>query len=210
MAALGTKRRARAIAPARARANDRTGRLAGLIVNLALRLSMVYFTLESILSPHDPRFEGKDLGARNLIVVLGFSLLFPGLQLFRRKWARYPVWFDSLYLSMFWMDMLGNSFDLFNRYQNFDLWPHFYGPGALVVVLAGAFDAPALVAWLAVQALHALLEAQEWRGDVLLVSHNVRGVWDTAHDLAAGVVGATVYIWAFCCWDSPRKHPPER
>src|SRR6185369_12226819 len=199
-----------ATARQRAVADEPTGFWPGLAVNLALRLSMLYFTLEALLSRHDPRFAGKNLGARNLVVLLGFALLFPALQLLWRKWERYPVWFDNLYLSIFWMDMLGNSFDLFNRYQNFDLWPHFYGPGALAIVLAGAFDLPALAAWLLVESLHALLELQEWLGDLLLGSHNVRGWWDTAHDLAAGLAGATFYLWAFSRGHSPRKHPPQR
>jgi hypothetical protein len=180
------------------------------VVNLALRLSMLYFTLEALLNPGDPRFAGKNLGSRNLIILVGFSLLFPALQLIWKKWERYPVWFDNLYLSLFWMDMLGNSLDLFDRYQDFDLWPHFYGPGALAVVLVGAFNMPAMAAWLAVEGLHALLELQEWLGDVILGSHNVRGWWDTAHDLAAGLAGATFYLWVFCRWRSPKKHALER
>src|SRR5919199_5117633 len=148
---------ARTVRP-RALANQDTGVLSGAMVNLALRLSILYFTLEALLNPGDQRFAGKNLGTRNLIILLGFSLLFPALQLVWKKWERYPVWFDNLYLSLFWMDMLGNSFDLFNRYQDFDLWPHFYGPGALAVVLVGAFNLPALAAWLVVEGLHALLE----------------------------------------------------
>jgi hypothetical protein len=201
-----------AIARERAHSEGRArpGLGAGALVNLALRLGILYFTLESLLSPLDPRFAGKSLGARNLIVLLGLSMLFPSLQLIKKRWVRYPVWFDSVYLSMFCADMLGNSLDLFNRYRDFDMLPHFYGPGAVAIVLAGAFNVPVLAAWLTVQGLHALLELNEWLGDAVLGTRNVRGWWDTARDLGAGLVGATLYLWAFCCWRSPSKHAPER
>jgi hypothetical protein len=184
-------------------------RLSGFAVNAALRLSIVFFTFDALINAHDQRYEGKNLGSRNLIILVGFSLLFPALQLVWKKWEEYPIWFDNLYLSLFWMDMLGNYMNWFERYENFDLWPHFYGPAALVVVLAGAFELPAGLAWVATMLIHALLELQEWLGDVLMGTHNVRGLWDTAHDLAAGLVGATLYIWVFTKWHSPKKHPPE-
>jgi hypothetical protein len=199
-----------AVARERAGQDERAGRRLATAVNLALRLSILYFTLEAVVAPDDPRFDGKNLGARNLLILLGFSLLFPALQIARRRWERYPVWFDNLYLSMFWMDMLGNSLGLFDRYSHFDLWPHFYGPGAVAVVLAGAFNLPLLAAWLTVQALHALLELQEWVGDLLFGTRNVRGWWDSVLDLTAGLAGATLCLSAFCCWRSPRKRAAER
>jgi hypothetical protein len=190
-------------------ADDRPALWAGVAVNLALRLSILYFTFDALLNPHDDRYGGKNLGARNLIILFGFSLLFPAVQLVWKKWEQYPFWFDNLYLSLFFMDMLGNALNLFERYENYDLWPHFYGPGAFAVVLAGAFGLPVGMAWLATMLLHALLELQEWVGDLLLGSRNVRGVWDTVRDLVAGVVGATLYLWVFKSWRSPRKYPPE-
>jgi hypothetical protein len=188
---------------------ERPAFVAAVAVNVVLRLSILYFTFDALLHPHDNRYGGKNLGARNLLILLGFSLVFPVAQLVWKKWEQYPFWFDNLYLSLFFMDMLGNALNLFERYQNFDLWPHFYGPGAFVVVLAGAFAVPAGTAWVATMLLHALLELQEWVGDLLLGSHNVRGVWDTVRDLVAGVVGATLYLWAFTSWRSPKKYPPQ-
>jgi hypothetical protein len=184
--------------------------ISGFIVNAALRLSILYFTVEAYLNAHDQRFEGKNLGMRNLVVLLGFSMLFPALQLIWKKWECYPVWFDNIYLSIFWIDMFGNSLNLFESYQDFDLLPHFYGPGALAVVLAGPFGVSVGLAWALTMGLHAALEAQEWLGDVMFHTHNVRGWWDTAHDLGAGLAGATLYLWAFKKWQSPAKHPPER
>jgi hypothetical protein len=194
---------------ARSRDDARVGRLPGIVVNAALRLSILYFTFDALLNPHDNRYGGKNLGARNLIILFGFSLLFPAVQLVWKKWEQYPVWFDNLYLSLFFLDMLGNGLNLFERYENYDLLPHFHGPGAFAVVLAGAFGLPVGMAWVATMLLHGLLELQEWLGDLLLGSHNVRGLWDTAHDLVAGAIGATLYLWAFKSWLSPKKRPPE-
>jgi hypothetical protein len=47
---------------------------------------------------------------------------------------------------------------------------------------------------LAVNGGHILLEIQEAMTDALFGTHNVRGVWDTGSDLAAGLA-TTVAIW---------------
>jgi hypothetical protein len=190
-------------------ASSRPAVMPGWVVNVALRLCIVLFTINAVLNPHDDRYQGKNLGARNLVILFGFSLLFPVLHSVWRKWRDYPVWYDSLYLSMFWLDMFGNYYGLFDHYQDFDLLPHFHGPGAVAVVLAGAFGVAAWPAFIVTMGLHALLELQEYLGDVLFGTHNVRGWWDTAHDLAAGLAGGAVYLWLWCHWHSRHKRPPE-
>jgi hypothetical protein len=64
---------------------------------------------------------------RNLVVAGGMSLAFPGLHLAweRRRWRRYPFGLDSLHLCIFWLDMAGNSLNLYDRHLHFDLVPHF-------------------------------------------------------------------------------------
>jgi hypothetical protein len=127
-------------------------------------------------------------------------LLFPVLHRWTKRWGRYPFWLDNLYLSIFWLDMAGNSFNLYDRYYYFDLVPHFHGPGALALVLLAGFGLPWLAAMGAAQIVHTLLEIQEYYTDVLLGTHNVRGVADTINDLAAGLVGMVVYVglYALC------------
>ena len=44
-----------------------------------------------LLLPEDPRFAGKAVPARNLVIVLLFGLLFPVLYLWRRVWSSYPM-----------------------------------------------------------------------------------------------------------------------
>ena len=41
--------------------------------------------------------------------------------------------------------------------------------------------------------LHLLLEVNEYYGDVLLGTHNVRGIADSMNDLSYGLVGVLVY-----------------
>lgn len=165
----------------------------GLALNLALRLSILYFLAEVMLNRNDPRFAGKAIPIRNLVIVLTFSSLVPVLhRLGIRRWTRYPVWLDDLYLSIFWLDMAGNSFNLYDTHYHFDLIPHFHGTGALSIALRG-LGVPGLAALLASNTIHALLEAQEILTDVFFGTHNVRGVSDTVHDLIAGALGTASY-----------------
>jgi hypothetical protein len=173
--------------------------MGGPLLNLALRLHLLYFLTEVLRRRDDPRFAGKALPVRNALVVGGASLVFTALHLLRRprgrwgRWGRYPVWLDDLYLSIFWLDMAGNSFDLYDRFYYFDLLPHAHGTGAATVVLRAVLGLPTLSAVGLATVLHLLLEAQEYYTDVLFGTHNVRGVSDTVNDLLAGLAGTVLY-----------------
>ena len=171
-------------------------RVLGLAVNVLLRLSLLYFLAEVLLNPDDPRFAGKALPIRNLVIVGGLSLLFPALRLVRHGWRSYPVWVDNLYLSIFWLDMAGNSFNLYNRFNYFDLIPHFHGTGAAAVVIQRVLGLPVLTAVGLANIVHLLLEAQEYYTDVLAGTHNVRGAGDVVNDLLVGLLGAAIYCGA--------------
>jgi hypothetical protein len=161
--------------------------------NLALRLSILYFLIEVLRNPNDPRFAGKAIPIRNTIIVVTFTSLFPVLRWVVRRYRRYPVWLDNVYLSIFWLDMAGNSFDLYDRYYYFDLIPHFHSSGALAVVLRGLGMSPLGAVGMA-NTIHVGLEAQEYYTDVLFGTHNVRGASDTVNDLAAGLAGTLAYV----------------
>jgi hypothetical protein len=165
----------------------------GLLLNVLLRLSIAYFLVEVLLNPDDPRFVGKALPVRNLTIVGGLSLLFPTLQLVWRRWESYPFWVDDLFLSIFWLDMAGNSFNLYNSLPHFDLLPHFHGTGAVAIVLRAVTRLPALSAVGLANNLHLLLEAQEYYTDVFFGTHNVRGVADVVNDLLVGLLGTGLY-----------------
>ena len=183
-------------------------RLIGALGNVVLRMAILYFLAEVVLLPDDPRFAGKAIPLRNLIIVAGFSLLFPILYWWRKRWPRYPVWLDNLYLSIFALDMAGNSFNLYDAYAYFDLIPHFHGSGAAAAVLFGAARLSPLSAIGLANILHMLLEIQEYYTDVLTGTHNVRGVSDTVNDLAVGLAGAVVYVALY--WVARRHGGIER
>jgi hypothetical protein len=177
----------------------------GLAANLVLRLSILYFLAEVFLQPDDPRFAGKAIPIRNLIIVGGLSLLFPVLYWIAKRWQSYPFWLDNLYLSIFWLDMAGNSFDLYDRFYYFDLIPHFHGTGAVTVVLRGVLGLPALTTIGLANIIHLLLEAQEYYTDLLAGTHNVRGAGDVVNDLVVGLLASIIYGGASFIHDKRRR-----
>ena len=52
-------------------------RVAGFALNAFLRASIAAFLVDTLRHPHDPRYEGKAIPIRNLLVVGGLSLTFP-------------------------------------------------------------------------------------------------------------------------------------
>jgi hypothetical protein len=168
-----------------------------LAVNVVLRLLILGFTIDALINAGDDRFAGKALGPRNVGILLGLSLLFPLLQAVRGQWRRYPMWYDNLYLSIFVLDMAGNSLNLYNTVEWWDHVPHFHGPGALTIVLIGAFGLTRLAAAGFTTILHTALEIQEFYGDVFLHTHNVNGVQDTVNDELYALLGVAVYLVIF-------------
>ncbi|MBI3290225.1 hypothetical protein HYZ78_02425 [Candidatus Microgenomates bacterium] len=177
----------------------------GILLNILIRLSIIYFLGEVLLFPEDPRFEGKAIPIRNLLIVVTLSLLLPALHFLKKKWKHYPVWLDNLYLSIFWLDMAGNSFNLYDTIFFFDLIPHFHGTGAIAAVLMGAFGLSFLAAVGTANIIHMVLEAQEYYTDVFFGTHNVRGLYDTVNDLVVGLVGAIIYCGLLIFWQKWAK-----
>jgi hypothetical protein len=169
-------------------------RAIGLLVNALLRGAIVAVLGEALLRPNDHRFAGKAIGSRGAVMI-PLSLLVPVVHSSRRR-GRYPIWTDNLYLSIFALDLVGNHFDLYDRYRYFDAIPHAHGTGAATVVLAELLDLPPLSAVGLAQLAHIGLEAQEYYSDVWFGLHNVRGTWDTVNDLLAGAVGSAAYAAA--------------
>lgn len=171
------------------------GRVAGYVLNGLLRVSTAAMLADTVRHPQDPRYAGKAIPMRNLIIVGSLLQAVPLLWLRQRKkmGQRYPVWTDNLYLSIFWLDMFGNYANFYDRWTHFDLLPHFHGTGALAVVLHNLFHWPVTRALVVTNTIHALLEAQEYATDVFAGTHNVRGVWDSAGDLSSGLLGTLVY-----------------
>ena len=60
-------------------------RIAGYAVNALLRASTGAFLIHALRHPHDPRYEGKAIPVRNLLIVGSLSLAFPLLALCQRR-----------------------------------------------------------------------------------------------------------------------------
>ena len=167
-------------------------RAIGAACNVLLRAGIVAILGEALLRRHDPRFEGKAIGTRGLVMI-PLSMVVPFAHLRQRRKGAYPVWTDNLWLSIFVLDLAGNHFNWYDRYRYFDAIPHAHGTGAATVVMAELFDLPPLSAVGAAQLAHIGLEAQEYYSDVWFGLHNVRGTWDTVNDLLAGAAGSIAY-----------------
>jgi len=171
----------------------------GYLCNAGLRLFMLAILGEALRRPDDPRYRGKAIGTRGLAMI-PLSMVVPIKHRAFGPGRPYPVWTDNLWLSIFALDLLGNHFDLYDRYRYFDALPHAHGTGAATVVVAQLADLPALSAVGAAQVGHIALEAQEYYSDVLFGLRNVRGTWDTVNDLLAGVAGSLAYAALLRWW----------
>jgi hypothetical protein len=182
-----------------------------LLVNLFLRAGIVFFMLDSIVNASDERYAGKGLNLRNVVIVLVWSMVFPALYRVWHKWKEYPWDYDNLYLSLFWLDMFGNYLNFYNVLEGWDTLPHFHGPGALAIVFLGLGQRSNMAATGIATMIHVALEIQEYIGDQLGGTQNVQGAGDTAHDLAAGLIGAWVYVGAYALyerWRGPDRRDP--
>lgn len=191
---------------------DRVHAPGGALLNGLLRLGILAMTVDALVNAGDQRFEGKALGPRNVLISFGFAMLFPLFWKFfykKKDWKAYPWWYDGLYLSIYFVDMFGNSFGLYNGWEHWDHIPHFHGPGALALVVAGAFGFPILSAIGISTLLHVTLEIQEFYGDVILHTHNVRDTQDSMNDLLFGVLGVIAYGFLWSRWTAMREKRPK-
>ena len=164
----------------------------GWALNLSLRAAIGVVLADARRRPNDPRYAGKGIGTRGL-VVLPASMLVPAVWAWRGRRTDYPVWTDDLNLSIYALDMAVNYLDLYDRFTYFDAIPHAHGTGAATWVIADLFGLPPLSAIGVAQLMHIGLEAQEYYSDVVFDLRNVRGTWDTVNDLVAGAVGSVTY-----------------
>ena len=194
---------------------DRTHAPAGALINIILRIAILAMTIDALINGADDRYSGKSLGPRDVLISFGFAMVFPlfwKLRYQKKEWSAYPWWYDDLYLSIFFVDMLGNSLNLYNTWEHWDHIPHFHGPGALALVIAGAFGEPIVSAIGIATLLHVILEIQEFYGDVFLHTHNVRDTQDSMNDLLSGVLGVIVYgaIWYRAAWLQRKRAKPMK
>ena len=186
------------------------GRALGWVLDVVLRLAVIGFAIEAVLAgPDDPRFAGKGIAMRDLILAGGVAtLIVPILHFFRPRWDRYPVWTDVAFLSILALDMAGNSLNLYEQAWRFDLIPHAYGPAAGLVGLLLLGVRP-WVGLAIINGIHVLLEIQEVLGDVVCGTSNVNGAWDSITDLAAGLTASVLVALAWEWLHGRRKDRRE-
>lgn len=177
-----------------------------MLANLCVRALLLFFSVEAIQAtvsnPADRRFAGKGIALRNALLVGGFSMLLPVLYCLGPRRHPFPWAADAILISVPVADMAGNSLDLYNNHDSFDLMTHFYGTAAAGGLLALAANGrgvrPAPYRWLVAAGIttffHVLLEIQEYWTDVIFGTHNVEGLEDTEGDLLAGVCGAVAGV----------------
>jgi hypothetical protein len=190
---------------------DDRGRALAWVLDVALRLAVIGFAIEAVLAgPNDPRFAGKGIAMRDLILAGGVAtLIVPILHLFRRRWDRYPVWTDVAFLSILALDMAGNSLNLYEQAWRFDLIPHAYGPAAGLVGLLLLLGVRPWVGLAIINGVHVLLEIQEVLGDIVFGTSNVNGAWDSITDLAAGLTASVLVALAWEWLHGRRKSHRE-
>src|SRR5512140_1542904 len=200
---------ARSTAASRLPVVGRTHAPVGAVVNALLRIAILAMSVDAIVNAGDSRYSGKALAPRDVIISLGFAMLFPLLWRLRyrgREWREYPWWFDSLYLSLFAFDMLGNSLRLYNSLPGaFNDVTHTYGNFALTIVLAGAFGFTTLEAMGLATMLHVVLQVEELYGDIFLHTHNILGI-ELEYQQFVGGMAAVLVAGALWYWWSGLRH----
>src|SRR4051794_26379568 len=142
-----------------------------ILLNLFFRACLLFFMLDSLINASDDRYAGKGLSIRNVVIVVVWSMVFPALFFISKKWRSYPWAYDNLYLSIFWLDMLGNALNFYNVLDDWDLLPHFHGPGALTLIFRGLGRRSYLASTGSATMIHVALEVQEYLGDVVMGTH---------------------------------------
>lgn len=193
---------------------DRTHAPVGALVNILLRIAILAMSVDTIVNASDPRFAGKALAPRDVIISFGFAMLFPlfwRLRYRRREWREYPWWFDALYLSLFAFDMAGNSLGLYNSHPGtFNDITHTYGNFALTIVLAGAFGFTTLEAMGLATMMHVVLQVEELYGDIYLHTHNILGIELEYQQFIGGMIAVLVAGALWYWWDGLRRKRAKR
>jgi hypothetical protein len=170
-------------------------------VDLGLKLAVVGQLLFALARPDLPQFEGKAMGARTIVYPLAL-LVVPAVWwlLRRRRRVEYPYLLDILWTLPFFIDVSGNSADLYDRISWWDDLNHFVNWGILVAAFGrllvrlpvGRLTAAGLAVGFGV--LTAVLwEFSEYVTFIRANEEELRTAYtDTLGDLALGLAGSVV------------------
>jgi hypothetical protein len=170
-----------------------------LWVDVALKLAVIGQLLVAVVGPDLPQFEGKAMEARAVVYPLAM-LAVPAawLILRRRRSIEYPYTLDILWTLPFFIDVTGNTANLYDTVSWWDDLNHFVNWGILVAAfgqllirlpltrlvaagLATGFGAVTAILW----------EFAEYVGFIHANEEELRTAYkDTLGDLALGLSGS--------------------
>jgi hypothetical protein len=170
-----------------------------LWVDVALKLAVIGQLLVAVVGPDLPQFEGKAMEARAVVYPLAM-LAVPAawLILRRRRRIEYPYTLDILWTLPFFIDVTGNTANLYDTVSWWDDLNHFVNWGILVAAfgqllirlpltrlvaagLATGFGAVTAILW----------EFAEYVGFIHANEEELRTAYkDTLGDLALGLSGS--------------------
>ena len=185
-----------------------------LWVDVALKAAVIGQLLLAVLGPDLEQFEGKAMEARAIVYPLAM-LVVPAVWLIlrRRRRVDYPYTLDILWTLPFFIDVTGNTANLYDTVGWWDDLNHFVNWGILVAAfgqLLIRFPLTRLVAaGLAIGfgAVTAILwEFAEYVGFIHANEAELRTAYkDTLGDMALGLGGsvAAALLTAFILWPLP-------
>ena len=182
-----------------------------------VRLALVVSVAVSVAFPDWEQFEGKGMAFRAPFYLLPLTVV-PVVWRLRGSHQPYPYLVDTLVISPFLVDTLGNVLNFYNTYGSTDDVLHFVNWVLLmggVTMALGRTQVGPLNAWALAWGLGALAiiwwEAAEWFVQELGTAGLDLTYEDTIGDLilssTGGAVGAAIAIWLG--WPLIRDHPPD-
>jgi len=186
---------------------------AALLVDLAVKVAILVFSLIPIVSPESSHFAGKAMGVRALVYP-AMALLIPAIWLLAGRPRPYPVAADIAFGLPFAIDAGGNVFGLF-AISGFDALPHFLGWFFLSTAL-GMAVAPLLdrrwVAFVIVLGMGAVVDILWEAGEFALMKSGASGLQltyeNTIQDLLVSLAGAALAATAITTiWWPPPETP---
>jgi hypothetical protein len=168
-------------------------------VDVALKLAVVGQLLLAVVGPDLERFEGKAMEARAIVYPLAM-LVVPAVWLLlrRRRTVEYPYTLDILWTLPFFIDVTGNTANLYDTVDWWDDLNHFVNWGILVAAfgqllirlpLTRLTAAGLAIGFGAVTAI--LWEFAEYVGFIHANEEELRTAYkDTLGDLALGLSGS--------------------
>jgi hypothetical protein len=168
-----------------------------LVIDLAVKVGVVGFSLVPIVRPDASHFAGKAMRFR-AVVYPAFTLLIPAIWFAAGRPLPYPAWADIALGVPFLLDAASNVFGLF-AIRRFDIIPHTVGWFCLSVAFGLAIAPLAGERWIAfglVLGFGAVIDILWEAGEFAMMRSGASGLdltyENTIQDLLVSLAGAAV------------------